>query len=1078
MATPNYTTYPYLFTTKGVFQRYAIDRLPDHGMWNQDNTESRQENSIASRLGRMAITQDGTNNTPLSPANIHTLSRLKSLDGNAYRYAGAGTSIFRRVGNSNGPYTEMNTPLGTSGMSGQRISVSPYRPNNTSFPYDFFADADQMLKDNGMFSLLELWGIFPPLQPPTLEVLGPLVVNIDDFGSAPSLYTAAGFSGALSSTTVVNTTLGTAITTAPGIFTVTPASMVNIIANSQVSVGAESDIVVTSVTSTTFTAQFNLNHAASDTVNNSAISGTIVASSVASILRMMALDLSQFPGGAPANDSDFINIGLQLSSPLDFTSIQIIFDVGNGDFVSDTYSFSFPTFTEETVTVNLPPPIGTKTYTTVVTNFGSGFTEVPMQRGSFIPTGQAGNPGHTWANVNGWKIVFTTNATGGATVLVNDFFMYGGSGPDVTGNVADYDYRITYFNLNTGDESGPSVILVNSSFVAPTSQAVLVEWIPSPDPQVTHTRVYRRGGSLPGLWLQVGQVPVGTNFLVDGLSDQDIADNNILNVDTAPPVTSTLAVPVNTTLTAPVAVGLQTVAVANIANLFPNQFVTLDSLTTSEETVIVSSVGVGTITAFFQLPHSIGATVEASTQSGTPVNIGTIAFDRAWLAGDPNNPNILYYSDRFNPESFPLENFLEIGVPSDPIMGVLEWNGQLYVFTQTTVWNLLGAIGGTVPLPYKTAAKHGLAATYGWCITEGELWYQSFGGIYSFQGSASEYASEPIEWVFTDQFISDTLQRSIVPQDPTQVSQTLMSYYQNEIYVSYVGTDGNRHRVIWHKIYKRWRNDDVPANAMIVEDDIYTLLFGDMAGMIYQDRVGNFDDAGFSSGVQQFAPISFNLQTAALDLGISKNFKVFNELTLDLDTAGLDVDITLLFDYGLTPVSLGTINTGAGGRDQYQFNINEGDGQLSLNVSLQLTATIDSAIANPITVYEAYIRATPEAELRESFDSYIEDYGSPDWKIVKQGYFEYFAPDPAGIAFSCYIQGSSVPQYSFTLPQAVVRTSKRVRFPATKAQNWRWVATSSSPFRLYSDSRLEYKKITNDNSYQLRPLQQETATQP
>jgi hypothetical protein len=106
------------------------------------------------------------------------------------------------------------------------------------------------------------------------------------------------------------------------------------------------------------------------------------------------------------------------------------------------------------------------------------------------------------------------------------------------------------------------------------------------------------------------------------------------------------------------------------------------------------------------------------------------------------------------------------------------------------------------------------------------------------------------------------------------------------------------------------------------------------------------------------------------------------------------------------------------------------------------------------------------------------DYGSPDYKFVKQSWIEYLALDPAGITFNCYVGGSTIPVFTFTLPQALTRTSKKIRHPATKGRIWRWVATSNSDFRLYSDSRNEWKSVTQDKGYQMRPLQQETPKQP
>lgn len=1052
MPNPQYVSYPFILTSKGLNSRNTIDRIPDHQYYNLDNAELRQENSLASRLGRSALTVGNPPGprTPVPlPGPVYSLARLKGLTAD-YRYAGSGPNLYRRDPIALPSYGSIN---GSFVFSGNPWSSANYRPTNSSTPYIFFADANVMVKDDGAFNPVEMWGIFPPTAPPILT-LGPgLVAVVNDF-STTSGYAVGGF-GSVTSAGLVSTTLGTAITTAPGFFTVTPAAMTNIIQGSLLNVGSEDDVFVTSVSPTTFTAYFMSNHATSDAVVNNGISITssIDTPNITANVTFTTTEDIQLNG----NNGQF-NIGIQLSDFTKLTQLQIAFHIPSGAFYQATL----------TASTLLPIP-ATNSYQELV---------IPVS--SFLPMNGAGGTGQGWGSVSYWVMQFTFTATT-QTVILGNFSYSGGTGPTVIGTGAvPYDYRITFYNMNTGDESGPSVVMIPTAYVSPVGQPVIVDFTdavtppPPIDPQITDIRIYRRGGTLPNQWLQVGQVPIGTTTFTDTMTDEQIATNNILDVDTAPPVTSTLPVPVNTTLGANVTVGENTVLVGSTANMFVDQMLTIDPLTAFEETVIIQAISAGTITAYFQYIHLSGAMVQASTRSGQPCNIAAIAFNRAWIAGDPNNPDILYYSDVFNPESFPVENFIEVGSPSDPIMAVMEWNGQLYVFTQNTVWNILGAQeGSTAPVPFKTAAKHGLQAQFGWCIAEGEIYYQSFGGIYAFQGSDSRYASPDIEWIFTAQFIEDDIQRVVPLMDSAEVSQTVMAYYQNEIYVSYIGQDENRHRVIWDKVHARWRNDDVPSNCILVEDDVYTLLFGTVTGMIYIDRIGNYDADGLTGP----DPINFNVQTAALDLGMPKNFKNFNEFTIDIDTGGFPVTINLLFDYGLTIVALGTVTT-TGGRGQFEFNINDGDGQLSLNVSVQLTATITTEMPSPIEVYEIHIRATPEAELRQSYDSYIMDFGSPDYKFVKQGWFEYMALDAGGITFNCYVGGSATPTFTFGVPQSLTRTSKRVRFPATKGRIWRWVATSASPFRLYSDSRLEWKMVTQDKGYQLRPLQQEAAQQP
>lgn len=1055
MTHPAYQSYPYIYTSKGLNARNTIDRLPQQMYWNLQNAECRQENSIASRLGRIPVSVEpailGGANAPLSISPLTSLARLKGLT-LPYRYAGAGSLLYRgslpEVEQS--PYVPIN---GTYPFSGQRFSSANYRPNNTSIPYIFFADEAAMVKDNGNLGQVELWGIFPPVAPALVTLGSPLTEVVDDMDSGTGSYTYNSYASP-ASVSLVNTTLGTAVV-AGQIASVAPASMANIVTNSLVTVGSEADVLVIATTSNTFTAYFAQNHAGTDAVTSSGIQGTVATSG--GFWRTFTGDLTQANYGY----GEF-TIGIVATTPADVIELTVAFNATSSSF---TFGSS-------------PGNYVARVTTTLV----AGYQEISIPLTAFVAQGLAGSPNHTWANIQAWWIGITTSAS--TSVTIGDFSYVQGQGPSVTdGGATPYDYRVTFYNSVTGTESGPSEIMVPQNWISPMGQPVILNLGAfqagvTIDPQVTDIRIYRRGGTLPNQWLQVGQVPIGTMTFTDTLTDQQIATANILDVDTAPPITSTLPIPLNVTISAVPNPGTATVTYSGVLsnNLFENQMVTIDPLLATEETVIIYDINYSSnqFTAYFQYAHANGAKATATTRQGQPCNIAAIAFNKAWVAGDPNNPDLLYYSDTFNPESFPVENFLEIGTPSDPIMAVMEWNGQLYVFTQNTVWNILGAQGGSTPLPYKTAAKHGLNAHDGWCITEGEIFYQAFGGVYAFQGSDSRYVSGDIEWVFTAQFIEDDIPREVVLMDPDEFAQTCMAYYQNEVYVSYIGEDTNRHRVIYDKVHNRWRNDDVPADAMLVQDDIYTLIYGNVEdSMIYQDRVGNFDASGTGTAPNSF---EFSVQIASQDLGMPKNYKNFNEVTIGIDTGGLRVGVTVVFDNGEFPFFLGNITTA--GRQQIDLKINNGLGYLSLNASIELTATIASNISSPVEVYEAHIRAVPEAELRQSYDSYLMDFGTPDYKFVKQGWFEYLAEDPAGILFQCYVDGYFLPQFSFVLPQATTRANVRVRFPATKARVWRWVASSNSDFRLYSDSWYEWKGVTQNKSYNKQPVQQEEPKTP
>jgi hypothetical protein len=288
-----------------------------------------------------------------------------------------------------------------------------------------------------------------------------------------------------------------------------------------------------------------------------------------------------------------------------------------------------------------------------------------------------------------------------------------------------------------------------------------------------------------------------------------------------------------------------------------------------------------------------------------------------------------------------------------------------------------------------------------------------------------------------------------------------MAFYKNEVFLAYMNKSGVVVRVILDLTAKTWRNDDVDATAMYFEEDTQSLIIGRNNGMVYQDRVGNFDQDINAANVVVMVPINVNIQTPAQDQSLPLNNKVYNELTIDVDFTGQQMDVALLFDDGITVLDLGTFTTN--GRQRIPIPINEGEGQLSQNVALR----ISGAVIGPVHCFNWHIKAATEAEYRETFDSYYIKFGTDHFKIVKQCWVEYIAADPAGINFNVYLEGNmATPIFSFNLPQTLVRKTVRVRFPAFKGTIWRFIATSPSQFVMYGESFVEWKDTTVDSGYQ------------
>src|SRR5882762_380442 len=401
-----------------------------------------------------------------------------------------------------------------------------------------------------------------------------------------------------------------------------------------------------------------------------------------------ALDLSNLPSAA-SPDTDYIVIYFSVDIPDNLQQINLNFDVSAtspGTFTADYYTTTIiPAQIQGLVSGGVPA--GNQALSQAVASRATGTLDaqqlgvvnsqllspdltaqvpgqlssgksvwsfVQVQKRNFITVGLAGTAGRTWANVNSWQIaIVTTSApTAGITIGIDDFYMMGGSGLSSIGGTA-YDYRVTYYNANTGEESNPSRTQITALALLVNCHPVLISWLGSNDPQVTASRLYRRGGSINEGWDLVATIPVGTNTFLDTFADAAIVAAPQLAIDNDAPVTSTLLVSVATTLRTP-ATGylattgsMQTVSLLSTANVYVNQRLTIDT-GDQQEVIYVAAVSAGTITAFFQNSHVLDVAVKGDTRPNTPMNLMAIAFDRAWVAGDKNNPHVLYYSKRFN----------------------------------------------------------------------------------------------------------------------------------------------------------------------------------------------------------------------------------------------------------------------------------------------------------------------------------------------------------------------------------------------------------------------------------------------
>jgi hypothetical protein len=495
-------------------------------------------------------------------------------------------------------------------------------------------------------------------------------------------------------------------------------------------------------------------------------SGTVAANTTGTIGKAVVLDLNQ---NNQITDDDLIVITLAVSAPSNVSAITLQFFAGanvGANYYSKTISQAYyqgsiagtvsayqateNQILADTLGLLTGAPPGSTTAQLQPANFSTGagaWIACLLRRGDFLPVGQAGQPGLDWANIAGWQLSVTTNTNGSSSVSVNGIYLQGGYGPSSFGGIG-YDWRYTYWNNNTFTESSPSPeqqfnlqygYLSSESAPIYLRQAAQVTGYYSADPQVTHVRIYRRGGTLASNWFLIDQIPniTGTAEFVykDVIADASILQAPPLQLDNDPPVTSTLPNPISTTLSAATigpgntfysTYAPQTIQVSNAAAVFlPEQAVVVGN-PSNLEVVRVISGGTGQFTAVLRLQHNAGEQVNIYAIPRQPCTLCAIAYGQVWLAGDPNNPHYLYYSKNGMPEQFGPQNYIPVSSPDDPIMAVIDWRGTLICGTLKSWWII---VGGSQPRPQPTGSQHGIVASQGWAEVEGSIYFQAADGI-------------------------------------------------------------------------------------------------------------------------------------------------------------------------------------------------------------------------------------------------------------------------------------------------------------------------------------------------------------
>ncbi len=580
-------------------------------------------------------------------------------------------------------------------------------------------------------------------------------------------------------------------------------------------------------------------------------------------------------------------------------------------------TLDYSSFTKVAADVNTTAGIGTKRFAVApysAGGSGSWWAFIASELKMLKDSGSAPyNPLRRWGILPAYGVAIAVDSGAG--------LLDGGDSASPNGSQR-YDYRYTYIGNDTNNEGNPSQTMrvgstagavrgdgtYTGSPIAVHNRQVTVTVWGTDDPQVSEIAIYRRGGILFDAWRLVGRITnpgIGlSNTFVDGIPDADLVEGSpSLVLDNDPPVVSTVPQPITASTTGAVAVGFQTVTVtpAQLAKLTPGS--TLHFFYDNPEDVTVQAViGSNQFTAYFQFPHSSGADIEVDAITGQPCHLAMTFGDCIILAGDPNNPHLLYKTKIGSPEACPASPsdgtvaISACGSPSNPIIGICEFRGQILTINTDGLFEAFVSYGNLTQ-GVRVANKIMLGC-FAWCKGEQEIWCLCSDGVYTWDGAQFIDRTESIKPIFRGKQVNGIPPLSKTPQFLASACMEIRS--SGEVMLSYVNNVGTYTLLVCEpKNGYRWRLSSESGGSAITylytEPDTGSTIevrsapmptFAIMDQVVVSGGV-NYTSLDYTTDpTTQGTPVPFEILLPWFQLGNAQVQKLYLEAMLDLDSSG------------------------------------------------------------------------------------------------------------------------------------------------------------------------------------------------
>ena len=215
--------------------------------------------------------------------------------------------------------------------------------------------------------------------------------------------------------------------------------------------------------------------------------------------------------------------------------------------------------------------------------------------------------------------------------------------------------------------------------------------------------------------------------------------------------------------------------------------------------------------------------------------------ETAWLCRETANPHYLRFSRRFRPDTFPADNFLELGNPDDPLMCAYPGGEAMAAFSRLTKYRVVG--NQESGFAFAEAVSHrGTPSPFGVTYYSGGLVFVARDGIFVTDLSGPDFQlAEDILPLFFAQPVN-----GFNPINWDAANTIRLAYFKDRVYFAYP-SGGNvlpdTVAVLSMKT-KKWYFYQYPTaiTSFLIEEDQDRLTAGDSVGFVYTIERGYGDD--------------------------------------------------------------------------------------------------------------------------------------------------------------------------------------------------------------------------------------------